>query len=106
MARRRKRYPKTKRKPVELAAQERKLRSRNRKLALERRSLTQENAKLREEVETLRKVNAQLMKNIEEDRREDKFQRSPKNYYAAAADHAVEPKKLPYQGGLAGLEKK
>jgi hypothetical protein len=50
--------------------------------------------------------NDRLMKNIAEDRRPDKFQRSPKHYLKIMEENNLKLTGLPLQGGLAGLEKK
>lgn len=51
--------------------------------------------------------NAQLLRNIEEDRKDTRYDRSPKNYLNVAQERAVKGvNPLPYQGGLAGIEGK
>jgi len=84
-----------------------KLREQNAALNVSSRQMLSENVLLLENNAALEAVNRRLMKNIEDDKRPDKFVKSPKSCLNAADDHAFKPySNLPLQGGLAGLEKK
>jgi len=84
-----------------------KLRARHIALKASSQQIVSDNAELLDKNAKLEAVNARLMKNINDDKRPDKFVRSPKSYLNAAEDHAFKPySSLHFQGGLAGLEKK
>jgi len=83
------------------------LRARNSALKASSRQIASDNENLLKDNTALEAANKRLMKNIEDDKRPDKFVRSPKSYLNAAEDHAFKPHNdLPLQGGLPGLGKR
>jgi hypothetical protein len=69
-------------------------------------ALEKEYADLAKYAEDLERANERILKNDVEDRAQERFRRSPKNYLNVADERGTSFKSKPVQGGLAGLEKK